>query len=269
MTRVVTACALLALVAPFAAPAASVSPERLRELLGSAQTAFDEATAAARSDPAGAAGLYRQSAAAFDSVAAAGVISAGLEFNRGNTHFRLGNVGRAIVHYRRGLRLQPRDADLRANLAYARLRVEPQLPSGESERLVERLLFFHYKTSLRERFWLAALLAGGGWLLLTVRIWRPVKPLAACGLTLVLLGATFSVSALWQLQAEAAAPAAVVVGEPQTLRQGRGEAYEAVLREALGPGVELRILESRGEWVEVRLSNGQSGWLPRSAVEPI
>lgn len=262
-------CLLVAILLPAAAPAASVSPERLRELLHDAQSAFDEATATLRTDPAAAAALYRRAAAGLDAIAAAGVASPALEFNRGNTQFRLGDLGRAILHYRRGLRLNPRDPRLRANLAYARGRVEPRLPTGDNEQLIQRLLFFHYNTSLRERFWLAALPAAAGWLLLILRLWRPLRPLAAGGLVLVLLGATFSVSALGQLHTETTTPAAVLIGSPQTLRQGRGDGYEPVLREPLGPGVECQILETRGDWVQVRLGSGQAGWLPAAAIEPV
>lgn len=42
-----------------------------------------------------------------------------LFYNLGNTYFRLGNIGKAILYYKRGLRLNPNDFQLRTNLEYA------------------------------------------------------------------------------------------------------------------------------------------------------
>ena len=42
-----------------------------------------------------------------------------MEFNLANAEFRLGHLGRAILHYERALRLDPTDSEIRANLEYA------------------------------------------------------------------------------------------------------------------------------------------------------
>jgi tetratricopeptide (TPR) repeat protein len=261
----------LADVLPASNPSApsGMPPERQREILRDALNAFDDAVAVAHSDAARAHELYRSAASDFQALIDAGLRNAALEYNLGNTYFRLGRLGPAIVHYRRAELLDPGNETLRANLAYARRQVEPSIQAGGEERLLHRLLFWHYRTSLAQRFWAAALLSGAGWLLLIARLrWRS-KPLCLIGLLTVVFGLAAGASALWQIRDEAQYPPAVVGGEECILRLGRGEGYDAALKQPLGPGVELRILQARGDWVEVELPNSQTGWLPAAGVERI
>ena len=48
------------------------------------------------------------------------VESAAVYFNLGNAYLKQGELGKAVFEYRRARNLAPRDADIRANLAFAR-----------------------------------------------------------------------------------------------------------------------------------------------------
>lgn len=245
-----------------------LSAARQREILARALDSYDRAVALQRSDAPRARELLRQAAADFGALREAGVDSAALHYNLGNVCLRLGDLGRAIVHYRRAQRLAPRDADIRANLELARARVQPAIPISGQRRLLHEVLYLHHRLSLAERFGIMTLAAVVGWGALTAWLYQRRRPLAVLGWLGVgasLLGAA---SIGWQLRAEARTPPAVLV-QSQTLRAGRGEAYEPVLRDPLGPGVELEVLGQRGDWCEVRLVNGQRGWLPARALERI
>lgn len=247
----------------------SLSPARQREILREALSAYDQAVAMARESPDRAMGSLRAAAAGFQALIDAGVQNADLEYNLGNTYFRLGELGRAVLHYRRAARLDPHDPRLTANLRYARDRVEPRItPSGE-QRLSRQLLFWHYQTSLRQRTWLLVSLSVIGWALAFVWLWWPRRPLLITGLVIAALGLAAGGSILWQLRAEATHPPAVVVDHVVPLRLGRDENADLALRQPLGPGVELVILDRRGDWLEVRLPNAQTGWLPANAIEEV
>jgi tetratricopeptide (TPR) repeat protein len=261
------ACWLLLLVPGAAAEPLPVA--RRQEIVRQALDAFDRAVAATRHSPQQAEHYYRDAAAGFQTLVESGIRSAALEYNLGNACFRLNDLGRAILHYRRAERLERASGELRANLAYARGRVEPLIEASADRRLAERLLFWQYGTTINERCWFAALCALVGWSALFAWLrWR--RPLLAwVGMPAVLLSAANAGLVAWQLHAESRQPFAVVVHGEQTLHSGRGEAYEPVIRQALGPGVELRVIGRRGDWVEVRLANDQTGWLPASAIEQI
>jgi tetratricopeptide (TPR) repeat protein len=266
-TRRLALGGLLLLGAACWAHAEQLSPARQREILHEALKVYDQAVGVAREDPARAAQLYRLAAGGFQALVDGGVYNAGLEYDLGNSHFRLGDLGRAVLHYRRAERLAPGDARVDANLRYARGRVEPIItPSGEA-RLIEQVLFWHYQTALTQRFWAIVGFSCLGWPLLVAWLrWR--RPaLAWTGLAAVVLALLNAASIQWQLGDETRHPHAVAVQDRQPLRLGRGEGSDLALQQPLGAGVELRILQPRGAWVEVRLANGQTGWLPAGAVE--
>lgn len=252
-----------------AAAADALAPARQREILRQALSAYDAAVAAAPGDRARAEELLRQAAAGFEALRAAGLCTAALEYNLGNVHFRLGDLGRAILHYRRAARLDPGDARLAANLRYARDRVEPSIAPSGRHRLLRQLLFWHYETPAVQRFRALLALSLIGWPLLVAWLrWRR-RPLLAGGLVAVGLALAAGGSLRWELYDEARRPPAVVVAREVPLRLGRGTGSDLALRQPLGPGVEVRILRAHGEWVEVRLASDLTGWLPADAVERI
>jgi tetratricopeptide (TPR) repeat protein len=262
---------MLLLLAPLASPARAdaLSPARQREILRAALSAYDQAVSVALEDPVQARAQYRKAAAGFSALQDAGLNNPGLDYNLGNVYFRLGELGRAIRHYRRAERSAPNDPALVANLRYARDRVEPQIaPSGE-RRLARQLLFWHYATSAAQRFWALAVFSVVGWLLMIVwLVWRR-RPLAVLGLVCVVFALAAGGSLLWQIYDQTRYPHAVIVGAETLLRLGRGENTDLALKQPLGPGVEFRIIDRRGDWVEVRLANGQTGWLPAERVSRI
>jgi len=262
---------LAVLVAPARVAAAdeALSPERQREILHDAIHAFDEAVAAMASDPPQARELYRRSIACFQTLVDHGVDNAAVQYNLGNAYYRLGDLGRAVLHYRRAQRWGGLDDKLGLNLAFVRGQVTPQVRADDSQRLRRNLLFWHYGTTLRQRYGTALLCSIVGWgvLLLTLR-WRRAT-LRAVGMLAVAVGLVAGGSAAWQLHDDSRRPPAVVVGEPHILRLGRGDAYDAALDQPLGPGTELRVLTQRADWVEVVLLDGTTGWLRADRVERI
>lgn len=257
-------CCVLLLV--HGAFAAEMPVERQHEILSQALRAFDDAVDAAREQPNRAQELYREAAAGFEALRAAGVHNAALEYNLGNTYFRLGELGKAIAHYRRAQRLDPHDDKLAANLTYARRRVEPYLEPTGQRRLARSLAFLHYSLSLNTRYWIATVLSVGGWLILAAWLFRRRRAAFVSGIGCVLLGLSFAGSVAWQLHELETRPPAVVVGEGASLRLGPGAGYEAAIEQPLGAGVEVIVLQERVDWAEVRLANEQTGWLPAGAL---
>ncbi len=75
--------------------------------------------------------LYRQ-AAATDGT------SATLYFNLGNTYYRLGQPGRAILYYQRALKLDPANEDAATNLAFVNSRITDK--AGDRGSFMSKLL---------------------------------------------------------------------------------------------------------------------------------
>lgn len=86
-------------------------------LLGTANSAFGS-TLLQQADSAYNAQNFRQALSLYNTVLDRKGASTELYYNIGNANYRLGNYGKAIVAYERALRLDPSNADARANLEF-------------------------------------------------------------------------------------------------------------------------------------------------------
>ena len=69
-------------------------------------------------------GKFADAAADYENILQTGGQSPALLFNDGNAEFKAGHLGKAIAAYRQAELLAPRDAELRANLAFVRKQVQ-------------------------------------------------------------------------------------------------------------------------------------------------
>lgn len=182
-------------------------------------------------------------------------------FNLGNACYRNGNVGQAILAYRRAQRLAPRDPDIRANLGFAAQTAGIVQPARHP--LTTLLLDFTAAEWLGfgvACFWLVflALAAGIAW----PRSRFAVRP-AAAGLALLL---ALAVAGLVAHRALRLSPEGVVLAGGQKVLSSPLETATALL--AIPEGAIVRELERRGNWIEVRY-DATRGWLPAGAVETV
>lgn len=211
----------------------------------------------AHKDYAGAIAAYERSLAAGPSAPA--------HYNLANALFKSGRIGDAILHYRRARYLAPRDADVLANLAFARsYRVDKTLSiTSPPARVVDET--FHF-LSRREATTLAAVLALlasvllGGWIL---RRWALL--LGGAVATAVLALFCLATQQVWAGDVSAR-PAVVVVPEVSAA-SGPGEEFKQIL--LLHDGTEVRIREQRGDYLLVQLPGGSGGWIKQAAVRRV
>ena len=109
----------------------------------------------------------------YEQLLAAGIENAKLYYNVENIHFRLNDLGRAIVSYRRGLRLEPDNPRLQANLGYAlSLRVD-KIEVSQRVSWLSQILFWHDALPLGSQFSLAVGSFVLAWVCAFVRLfWR-------------------------------------------------------------------------------------------------
>jgi len=206
-------------------------------------------------------GKFTDAAATYERILQTGGQSPALLFNCGNAEFKAGHLGRAISAYRRAGQLTPRDAELRANLAFVRTQVQ-----GATVR------------ESRWRAWLASLTLNEGAVLTAVIFWVLFALLAARQLRPALIrrlrGATRMAAALTILSAAAlglqaaghfySAVAVVTAGEAT----GRtGPLDDAQTAFTARDGIELRVLDQHGDWVQAADGGGRIGWFSTRQVE--
>ncbi|MBI4660183.1 MAG: tetratricopeptide repeat protein [Verrucomicrobia bacterium] len=205
-------------------------------------------------------GKYSDAANAYRSLVQEGKVSPALFFNLGNSLYKSGEVGRAILCYRLAEQLSPRDPDIKANLQFARDSVAAATPRANVVRRFLNLLTPNELTLL---------CAGGVWLLfalLTVREARPelAKPLGtyatAAALACLFFGAWLTVV----LKAELGNEPSVVIAAEAVVRYGPLEESQSYF--TLRNGSELTVLDHKDNWLQVRDGSGRVGWLRANQV---
>jgi tetratricopeptide (TPR) repeat protein len=181
----------------------------------------------------------------------------------GNALYRMGDAGGALAAWRRGLRLEPRNGDIAANIDRVRKTRKDRLPPPPQ---APGAFFWMAVLSPRDGALLAALgatLALGG-LLVRGLLARSGRRLARVGLE-TWAGALLATLMLVSTVAAVRSETGVVV-----------RADEVVARSALGPegvelfalhaGAEATLLEVAGEHVLVGLPDERKGWVSAEAV---
>ncbi len=209
---------------------------------------------------------------AYESILDAGFESGDLHYNTGNAYFKLGRLGRAILHYERARRLLPGDEGVLANLELART-----LTVDEVEPLSRFwvLSVWDWSIGLLPRSLLLLVVAlsyVGGMAGVVALILRRGTAVAVWGGRLAVLGGVLT----------------LVLGMNLMVRElGLGRAEEAVVLVAEVPvrsapsedgdltvftvheGTKVRIDRRSDEWAEVVLADGKVGWLKLETVETI
>lgn len=255
-----------------AAPAvASVDAETVLQRFDEANALIDQADGVIADDPALARSLAAQAAALYRScVEDGGIDNADLHANLGNAEFRAGNVGLAIVSFRRAERLDPGNPIARAGLRAARSKVSV-LVEPDAGRFAIDALFLWRRWVPRPVVFGAGLVAWLGlWVALGARgagFWRaPTGLIMGCAaLALVSLGGQLAEQLTLYHGNNAVVTAPEVVG-----RNGpNSAAYQPSFADPLVAGVECVVLEQREGWRKVRLKDGRTTWLPDAALETI
>ncbi|MCB9849470.1 MAG: hypothetical protein H6817_02055 [Phycisphaerales bacterium] len=238
-------------------------------VLADALAAFDRATGLAARQPDQAASAYRESARLFESLVADGVENGRLYYDLGNAYLQLGELGKAILNYRRAERLIGNDPQLQANLHFARSLCRNQIDATGGTAALRTAFFWHYDTSLTARFWVAFGAYVIFWGLLALRSLTRAGGLgyAALALCVVWVSAGASVGVeTWQ---HSTTQAGVTVADDIVVRKGNGDGYEPQFAEALHEGVEFVVVDERPGWYKVELADGSTGWLKQSEADLI
>ncbi|MFL5244192.1 MAG: hypothetical protein ACJ8FY_18975 [Gemmataceae bacterium] len=242
---------------------ADVASNSVEDLLARAEQALNVGIEA-RDNPRLARAHFREAARLYEDLYHLGHHNAACLRNEGNAALLADDLPRAILAYRRGLRLSPNDRVLRSNLAFAREQVDYSTadplgrpPSDSWPAGLPR----------PETGWLlasAAVLYTLGCLAMTL-FWMTRK---AVLLSIILV--LFSLTAvpisglalhLRSESYESNYPLVVVSENGVLLRAGNSLAYPARYETPLNRGVEARLLFMRGNWAQIELAAGETGWV--------
>lgn len=218
------------------------------------------------------AGRFAQAAQIYQQLVDQGYADSALYFNLGNAYAQQGDLGRAILNYRRAQALDPRDADITANLQLARnraaqLAANTNAPGGNPAK-IGRLWFTTNELAV------LALLAWVVFVLLLIALTGSLKTgalqrglrvaLAGATLALVVSGAALANRLVLHNDQSAAV---VVAGKVNAVTSPAAPADTAF---SLVGGAEVELQETRGSWSRIALPAANlQGWVPANAVERV
>lgn len=207
-------------------------------------------------------GDYRQAVEIYKGLLDGCQGSASVYFNLGNSYFRSGDIGQAVLSYRRAFRLDPRDADVRANLHLARGFVH----DGHTLRpgILSRLDMWLERLTTRELEWLLFFLfmllgISGLYIIFFHVARRRMIFLTTLGAFLL---AALAMTTAYRVLMEKDEAVVVVASEARFEPSERATVYFNVMA-----GSEVRILRQQEDWAKIERFDGKTGWVPAGKVE--
>jgi tetratricopeptide (TPR) repeat protein len=206
-------------------------------------------------------GNYKEAAAAYESLLRQGRASAALYFNLGNAYFKSGRTGAAIASYRVAQLLAPRDADIAANLRFARESTGGSNRLGRPWGRLLNLVTINELTLIATVLcwtWLILLAAGRlqpSWRRAVQPYGTPAAILAGAALLWLFLA--------WEGRVRFSS--AVVVAREAVVRYGPFD--EAQTSYTLRDGAELTVLDRKDSWLRVLDASRRTGWLHADDVQ--
>lgn len=245
-------------------------------LAQSAATASDRLIA--KADSAYTADNFAQAEVLYMQAMKAGGTSSELFYNLGNTYYRQGNLGKAILNYNRALKLDPTNGDARQNLEFVNSKItDKQIDSGsymwsvwqgtvglfraDTWAIIALVLFALFLGSVAVYVFSSAVTIKkasffGGMIVFVVTVCAVIISFAAAN------------RVKSDSEAIVLVPAARLATSP---REARSQAEEAFL---LHEGTKVEIIDSisnpgDGLWYEVLVGRGERAWIKADEVERI
>lgn len=208
---------------------------------------------------------YDEAIRAYEDVLQRGLASWTVYYNLGNSYFKKGWLGRAVLYYARAKELEPRDPDLNANYRYALSQVGTDMYVTQDlwSRLWRRHLDFYTADEMLLVVFMIL------FVLVLVHLWAlyTQMPAGRKNALLAFLICAFIVYGYgFKLKVDELSGAAIAV-RPATVKYEPLE--NATVYFELSEGMRVKILREEGNWIKVRRADGKLGWVKGESIEKL
>ncbi len=272
----IAACCCLGVQAWSGSPSADTAGAALggstREKFEEANGVFRRAIETLARDREAGVNLALDAAARYRGLAKEGIRNHLLELNAGNSAMLGGDVGHAVVSFRRAERLEPSNAGVKQSLEAARKAVGVAVgkPAGvvDGPRIVGVVNLWRHvvpRGAVAGVAWIAYLVAWGCAAAGAMGLRGRLKLMGVVAGLVAVVGAGLLGVDEWERSRVVAA--VVVQSGVVGLNGPAAGVYEATFQSPLSPGVECVVVEVRGAWSRVRLGDGTMTWVPSGSLE--
>ncbi|GBD95331.1 MAG TPA: tetratricopeptide repeat protein [Nitrospirae bacterium] len=211
-------------------------------------------------------GRYDEAVEEYGRLLEQGYESANLYYNLGNSYFKKGELGRAILNYERAKKLMPRDSDLASNYEYARSLIEGNITNISGQWFKRIFDKFDIFTINGLTIFLSALFASAVFFIITGLFTQAAR--RRCRIALPILIIVFTLSAfLLYNRISVSGKEAVIISENAAVRFEPLDNATTYFR--LHEGMKVFILESKKGWRKVERFDGKAGWIREKEVEKV
>lgn len=205
-------------------------------------------------------GQYAEAKQKYEEIVAEGEWTPNLFYNLGNTDFRLGATGRAILDYERTLALDPSHPEARRNLEFLRERAGSRV----APRRWYSVLFPQWRANT---FALICTLAGWIAVFCFALLFFGRTRRASLGWigALAICVALYAGAGVWR--AEQKQSLAIITAKEAVARLAPAD--QSDIAATLPAGSQVRVLTERGDWVYCALPGEGLGWLPVGVLERV
>ena len=201
-----------------------------------------------------------------------GLDSGELYYNIGNSYFKLGRIGPAILYYERARRLIPNDADLLANLELARSLTADEITPLPGFWLFRAGAWWVGLLPRSTLTWMVAVAYLAAMTAVILVMLRPAAGLATWGRRVATAGAAVTIVfgvnlAIRELGIGAVEEAVIMVEEADVQSAPSDDGALRIF--AVHEGTTVRIDRRSDAWVEIVLADGKVGWVRADRLEPI
>lgn len=208
---------------------------------------------------------YINAIGAYSQIIVSGIRNSAVYYNLGNAYYKSNEPGRAVLCYKRALRLSPGDKDIKQNLEYLLSLVQEERIKTPSEKFVENLFNL---ISLNNLTFLASSVYMLLFICLAVSIFIKRRFLFWLNISLGLVLALFGLWFYARVDSEYLTQKGVIVVSQGQARNGPGEGYSVAF--TVPEGKEVVIMQKRDQWYEIGVQEkGIKGWITKDEVEQI
>ena len=210
---------------------------------------------------------YEEAISDYEKALSQGLESGPLYYNLGNAHFKHGSLGKAILYYLRSAKLMPHDADLIANLGYARSLIKGGVIKSGGNWFARTFftlamsLSLAQLTLLSEVFYLALI-----FFLILVIMRRPLRK-HLFYVNIALFAAFIVAISLFAARYDREfykTEAVIIAGETDC----KFEPFiGATTFFTLSEGQSVAVLMSSKDWLKIKRPDGKQGWVKSSELE--
>jgi tetratricopeptide (TPR) repeat protein len=216
-------------------------------------------------------GLYEQAIDEYHKIISQGYESSTLYYNLGNSYFKAGKIGLAILYYEKGLRNDPGNEDILYNLRIANSRTVDKIIE------VPKIFIVKWWELLVTTFSLI------GWLAITVVIYliflvgigfyflsrklnfqRIGFLISSIALSVLIIAIVISIS---RYNHEVSTDFGILVEQVYSVKTSPDvKGSDAFI---IHEGIKFSIEDEVNNWIKIRLADGKVGWIPKNVFGQI